>query len=204
MWSRSSASSSRSSARRRSRRRQRVIAIPPRCLRISSIASVSRSQLAASSFSCFRPLGGEAIELRFATGVRHLPVGGQQPAVFEPVQRRIERALRHLHDVARDQLQALRDRVAVNGTGGDDVKDQQVERALGEIGSLRHCYTSGFYLYRTTCRSARRPASGQPFAISRAERSVSATNVSVPLVQPPVGVVGAPTTNRFSWSCVRP
>ena len=79
------------------------------------MASVSRSQLAASSFSCFRPLASEAIELRLATGVRHLPVRGQQPAVFEPVQGGIERALRHLHDVARDQLKALRDAVAVNG-----------------------------------------------------------------------------------------
>ena len=35
-------------------------------------------------------------------------------------------------------------------------------------------------------------------AICSAERSVSATKVSVPLVHPPVGVVGAPTTNRFS------
>jgi len=41
-------------------------------------------------------------------------------------------------------------------------------------------------------------------AISSADRSVSATKVSVPLVQPAVGSVGAPTTNRFSWSCVRP
>jgi voltage-gated potassium channel Kch len=28
--------------------------------------------------------------------------------------------------------------VAVNGPGGDDLKDQQVERALGEIGFVRH------------------------------------------------------------------
>ena len=39
---------------------------------------------------------------------------------------------------------------------------------------------------------------------SDADRSASATNVSVPFVQPPVGNVGDPTTNRFSWSCVRP
>ena len=31
-----------------------------------------------------------------------------------------------------------------------------------------------------------------------AERIDTATNVSVPLVQPPVGSVGAPITNRFS------
>ena len=35
-------------------------------------------------------------------------------------------------------------------------------------------------------------------AISSADRRVSATKVSVPFVHPPVGVVGAPTTNRFS------
>src|SRR5262245_26129308 len=39
-------------------------------------------------------------------------------------------------------------------------------------------------------------------AILSAERSDNATNVRVPLVQPPVGKVGAPMTNRFSWSCV--
>ena len=36
------------------------------------------------------------------------------------------------------------------------------------------------------------------FAISPADRNVSATNVSVPFVHPAVGCVGAPTTNRFS------
>ena len=54
------------------------------------------------------------------------------------MERGIERALRHLHDVARDVLEALGDAVAVHSAGGDNVKDQQVERALGEIGSVRH------------------------------------------------------------------
>ena len=35
-------------------------------------------------------------------------------------------------------------------------------------------------------------------AICPADRSASATNVSVALVQPPVGSVGDPATNRFS------
>src|SRR5262249_38963263 len=35
-------------------------------------------------------------------------------------------------------------------------------------------------------------------AIRSADRNVSATNVSVPLVHPPVGRVGEPTTNKFS------
>ena len=40
--------------------------------------------------------------------------------------------------------------------------------------------------------------------LTATDRNVSATKVRVPFVQPPVGVVGAPTTNRFGWSCVRP
>src|SRR4030095_8366287 len=42
------------------------------------------------------------------------------------------------------------------------------------------------------------PYTREAAAIACAERSVSATKVSVPFVQPPVGSVGAPTTNRFS------
>jgi hypothetical protein len=38
----------------------------------------------------------------------------------------------------------------------------------------------------------------QARAMAGAERSVSAANVSVPFVHPPVGSVGEPTTNRFS------
>jgi hypothetical protein len=41
-------------------------------------------------------------------------------------------------------------------------------------------------------------------AMCSADRKVTAANVNVPLVQPAVGRVGDPTTNRFSWSCVRP
>ena len=139
---------------RRSTRRHQVIAILPRLENQSD--RFGQPQPAGRLFlQLLSPFGREAIELRLAAGVRHLPVRGQQPAVFEPVQRRIERALRHLDYVARDQLKALRDGVAVNGPGGDDLEDQQVERALGEIGFVGQPYTSVFYLYRTTCRSAR-------------------------------------------------
>src|SRR3954469_13925505 len=41
-------------------------------------------------------------------------------------------------------------------------------------------------------------------ASSLAERNASAQNVSVAFAQLPLTQVGAPTTNRFSWSCVRP
>ena len=43
---------------------------------------------------------------------------------------------------------------------------------------------------------------GKRLVSGSADRSVNATNVKVPLVQPAFGSVGAPTTNRFRWSCV--
>ena len=49
-----------------------------------------------------------------------------------------------------------------------------------------------------TSREQQTSPSRHDFAIASAERSVSATKVSVPFVQPPVGIVGAPTTKRFS------
>src|SRR6266851_9894873 len=107
-------------------------------------------------FQLASTLGREAIELRLATRVRQLPVSGQQPAVLEPVQGGIERTLRYLDHVARDQLEALRDAVAVDGAGGDDVKDQQVEGALGEIGPLRHHTPPSSTYTAATCKSARR------------------------------------------------
>ena len=40
--------------------------------------------------------------------------------------------------VGLDLLKALRDRIPMDGTQGDDLKDQQIERALREIGLWRH------------------------------------------------------------------
>ena len=58
----------------------------------------------------------------------------------------MQRALRDLHDIARYQLKALRNAVAVNGSAGDDLKDQQVKRALREIGFIgRHTPRTSTY-----------------------------------------------------------
>jgi hypothetical protein len=55
-----------------------------------------------------------------------------------------------------------------------------------------------FRFFSPRSRDARiRQAAERQATISAADRSVSATNVSVPFVHPPVGVVGAPTTNRL-------
>jgi len=45
---------------------------------------------------------------------------------------------------------------------------------------------------------------GKAFSISVAERSERTAKVRALLVHPEVTVVGAPSTKRFSWSCVRP
>jgi hypothetical protein len=53
--------------------------------------------------------------------------------MFKTVKGGIERALRHLHYVARNLLEALRYAVAVDGSQSDDFQDQEVESALWEV-----------------------------------------------------------------------
>ena len=83
----------------------------------------------------------QSIELRVAPRPGLPPLRREKTPVLEPVQRRIERPLRHLHDVARHVLQALRDGVPVHGAEGDDFQDEQVECALGQIGFRGHRVT---------------------------------------------------------------
>ena len=73
---------------------------------------------------------GEPIELCLPAGIRQLPVSDEIASVFETMQGRIERALGHLYNVARDLLEPLRDRVAVTRTKRDDFQNQEIERAL--------------------------------------------------------------------------
>ena len=58
--------------------------------------------------------------------------------LFELVERGVERALADLQDVARHLPDALRDRPAVHRLERDDLQDQQVQRALHEIGRFAH------------------------------------------------------------------
>lgn len=67
---------------------------------------------------------GQAVELGLASGIGPAPIGCQQATFLKPVQGRIKRSLRYLHDIPRDLLQALGYGVAVDRT----------ERALGKIG----------------------------------------------------------------------
>ena len=65
----------------------------------SAMPSVSRCQSATSRSSCCRP-AGEFVELGFTAGVRAVPLGIHPAAVLEAVERRIQRALRHLEQRA--------------------------------------------------------------------------------------------------------
>jgi cyclase len=61
------------------------------------------------------------------------------------MQRRIQRALRHLHHIAGDPLQPQCDGVPVDRAERGDFQDQQVKSALGEIGFRCQLDTSFFY-----------------------------------------------------------
>src|SRR4051794_41428661 len=82
----------------------------------------------------FLALGGEAVELCVAAIFGFAPFGPEPAAVFQAVERGIERALLHLEDIAGDLPDAQGDAVAVDRTEGDDLEDKHVERALEQIG----------------------------------------------------------------------
>ena len=76
-------------------------------------ASVSRRQALVWLSSSVAALARQRVELGAAVVVGGAPLGLDPAAPLEAVQRRIERALLHAQGVARDQLDALRDRPAV-------------------------------------------------------------------------------------------
>src|ERR1019366_617264 len=76
------------------------------------------------------PLARPTIEFGLTPGLGGLPIGSQPAAIFQPVQRRVERALRNLDHIARHLLQALRDGVPVYRAQGGNGHDQQVQGAL--------------------------------------------------------------------------
>src|SRR4030095_13986643 len=96
-------------------------------------------------FQARTALARELVELRFPSRIGGFPIGFEQTTVLEAAQRGIERALLHLHDVARHLLQALRNRVAVNRPKRDYFEDEEIERALRQIGLESHYHTSSFY-----------------------------------------------------------
>src|SRR5947209_2801144 len=80
----------------------------------------------------------ERVELRAAVVLARLPLRGDPPLLLQLVQRRIQRPVADLENVARDLFQALADRPPVQRFERDDFQDQQVQGALDEIGRFAH------------------------------------------------------------------
>jgi len=68
--------------------------------------------------------------------------------VFEPVQRRIERALLDLKDFTGNLLDALGDGPAMFGSEGESFENQQIQRSLYEVVWLAH----SMIIYNKDCR----------------------------------------------------
>ena len=75
------------------------------------------------------------------------------------MERRIERALTDLDDLTRHLTQPLSDGVAVLRLAGDDRQDQQIERALREIGLFGRGDTSAFDTSRSSNHVSKRKGS---------------------------------------------
>src|SRR6185437_5759317 len=81
---------------------------------------------------------GERVDAGAAAGIGVLPRGADESALFEPVERGIERAGVDVQHVAGHCLYALREIVAVGRLGAEHLEDDQVQRALEERDGFGH------------------------------------------------------------------
>src|SRR4029077_6237701 len=86
--------------------------------------------------------GGEGVELRLAIVLALPPLGGDQLLVLQPVERRIERALRNLQRLARDLADAQQHAVPMQRRQGYGLEDQHIERARKQVCGLGHVFVS--------------------------------------------------------------
>ena len=89
-----------------------------------------------AAFAC------KPVKFRLASGFGLFPIRSEQPAIFQTMQRRVKRALRYLHNIARNLLKPLRDGIAVNRAKSNDFENQKIESALRQIGAV----TLHFYI----------------------------------------------------------
>jgi len=81
----------------------------------------------------FPALAGKGVKLGFATRVCLPPIGVEPAAVFEAVQSGVEGTLLELKEIFGDLLNALGDRVAVNGAQSHDLEDEHAQRAFEQF-----------------------------------------------------------------------
>src|SRR4030095_7333057 len=80
----------------------------------------------------------QRVDLRAPPRVGLSPLRRNEPLLLETMECRVERALRDLQDILGDLLDALCDGPSMLRFRGKCLKDQEVERALNEVGRLAH------------------------------------------------------------------
>src|SRR5688572_32216468 len=81
---------------------------------------------------------GEGVEFGLAAFRRDSPLCVDEPSLLEPVERGIERPLVDLEDVVGELAHELRDSPSVQGTEAQCLEDEEIERALEQIGAGCH------------------------------------------------------------------
>src|SRR5262252_6540899 len=94
-----------------------------------------RAQLA---FELPAPFARERVEFGVAAEIRRLPLGFDPALMLEAMERGIERPLSDRERVVREELDSLRDAPPVERLPGNRLEDQQIQRALQQVGRLRH------------------------------------------------------------------
>ena len=95
------------------------------------------------------PLAGarERVEPRAARVLRGAPLGVEPAGALQPLERGEQRPGVDLEDAARDLLDAPRDAEAVHRLQAQRLEDEQVERALDDVGrGLVHAATIGMFI----------------------------------------------------------
>jgi hypothetical protein len=72
--------------------------------------------------------------------------------LFQSVNRRVERSLLDLEDLCTDLLDTLRNSPAVHWLEGDSFENEQVERALDQIGRFAHGVPLDYLQYMDNLR----------------------------------------------------
>src|SRR5215471_14604705 len=85
----------------------------------------------------------QRVELRVAPEIGRFPLGANPALLLQPVERRVQRPLPHRQGVAGQDLNALRDSPPVQRLARDGLEDQEIERALEQVGRFRHRYLDG-------------------------------------------------------------
>ena len=85
----------------------------------------------------FASRGGKPVIARLSIVLRRAPKGGDPGAIFQAVERRIERPVLYLENVFRAVLDGVSDGMPVSRSGYESLQDEQVERALQHLALQR-------------------------------------------------------------------